>query len=117
MCMFFIYLLVVYQTTYIKVSECHTADGEFGVLPSTTGNKILSKCGQSNIDPCTFTEVDSLEEAILICHQNLDICGAFSYSPQGVNGFTTGTMNIIDLRGGFSENPVYDTYIQQAKSA
>lgn len=116
---YFIYNSVVIQTKFIDPNNCPKQSLEFGVSPQTVGNKILNNCGTTGNSLCTFSNIDSLTEAIDICHQNADKCSTFSYAPgilASVGGRQQGIMSIISPSDGLSSSTVYDTYELQIQT-
>lgn len=113
---YFIYTSVSTQSRYIDPNKCSKQNTEFGVTPSTVGNTILNNCGTSNDQPCTFSNISNLSQAIGKCNQFANICNSFSYAPGIVvntDGSRRGTMNIVSSTAGFSASTLYDTYTRQ----
>lgn len=119
LCIFFIYTSVSTQSKYIDPNKCSRQSTEFGVIPLTIGNAILNSCGTGKNEPCTFSNIFNLSEAIDKCHQFANICTLFSYAP-GIlltaDGSRQGTMSIMSSTAGFSASTLYDTYTQQVLS-
>ena len=81
---FFIYDFIIHNRDHVPIENCNKPAGEFATEPETdySQNCTLTSCvdnsGRTN-QPCIFTGVSNINQAIKICNQNIDKCHRFSY--------------------------------------
>lgn len=75
--------LIVYNTMItlqrIDPKKCPQIKGSFGVQTRRV-TSIVSKCGISGTDQCSFSNVDDLDAAITRCTILAEVCTSFTYS-------------------------------------
>jgi hypothetical protein len=116
LCIYFIYNSVNSSANLINPLDCPKQRGEFGVFPNSIGLQPINRCGPNEDEPCLFTNVGSLFDAVEICRQNSTICTAFSYTPASTpqpDGSFANSMSIIEYSGGVTESATTDTYVSQ----
>lgn len=96
---------VVLSTNKIDSSTCPQTTGDFGVQPNKSG-AVVSICGTTKTEQCTFNNITSLNDAINQCN-SIQGCEAFEYS------FYTNIMNIIDKNNKIESNTNFDIYVRQ----
>lgn len=101
--------LIIYstsvRTSLINPNNCPSTTGNFGVTPLTSGVTI-NTCGPGLNEPCSFTDVLSLSQAINICNAT-EFCRAFVYNQN------THVMSIINPEDAVSQDENFDLYVRQ----
>ena len=106
---FFIIIFLIFYIVSISISKidpqnCPQVYGLYGV--STNQNiRILKSCGTDKNSQCTFYNINSLNDAELMCNILPDICSSFTYSD------TTKIMNIVDSTS--TSGGEYNVYTRQ----
>lgn len=103
----FLFLFIIFLIAWNTISRANLvlpencgAKGEIGVVTNKQ-IKILNTCGTSKNEPCIFTNVPSLQDAIGRCQINS--CLAFTYSE------STKQMTIVN--NDLTESGPYNVYL------
>jgi hypothetical protein len=101
----------------IDPSKLPVPRGAYGVVQSVNSVQPIIGCEPSGtaisnkLQPCTFSEVPSLNAAMQLCDVHIKVCDGFVYSPN------TKTVNFIDtrqqLKSNTTSNTGWDAYIRQ----
>ena len=101
----------------IDPSKLAVPRGAYGVIQSVNSVQPIIGCERSGtgisnkLQPCTFSEVPSLNAAMQLCDVHIKVCDGFVYSPN------TKTVNFIDtrqqLKTNANSNTGWDAYIRQ----
>jgi hypothetical protein len=74
-----IIITVYISVTYVSPEKIPKITGQFGVN-TFQQTSIVSECGESKKEICTFSDVSDINDAITRCNSDPVNCQAFSYS-------------------------------------
>jgi len=102
---FFIAMYFRCSVINVNPSQCGASYGIYAVEAGRTGN-VISTCGGSGNQPCTFV-ISTLQEAVELCNDNSDVCTAFYYSELNRNMSyidPASTLKDVNLGGLYRRN-------------
>lgn len=70
---------VYISVTYVSPEKIPKISGQFGIN-TFQQTSIISKCGESKTEICTFSDVIDINDAITRCNSDPVNCQAFTYS-------------------------------------
>lgn len=95
---------VVEKSSYVHNTKCNKPLGEFSVESGLSSTEISKDCDGK---ACTFSNINSLYDAINKCNVMSKVCDRFIYNNK------KSTMSIIKLKSGLSNDKNSDLYTRQ----